>query len=315
MKPFISFVLLLIVNSISAQKIEKYYDYKWRETDASKARFYGVAIKTDSGWRRNDYFIYEKKLQMAGLYEDDSCTIRNGYFYYFYPNGNLLESGEYVHDKKQGLWISYYSNGMMYDSAVYNEGHITGMHLMWNREGYLIDSAVFYNDGSGVEVSWFDNGSPSSAGRYAEGHKMNGKWQFFRKNGNLSVIETYDHGTLIKSEYYDETGQPTDFHTPNSGAEFPGGEKAWLKYIQRNIYFPSQYKFVNGDKAVVVVTAEIDEDGNMINVEASVPFHKSFDEIVLDALKDSPKWFPAFDHNRNVKTKIRQEVTFAQNDF
>jgi len=315
MKPFISFLLLLIAKSITAQKIEKFYDYKWRETDESKARFFSVAGKTDSGWRRNDYFIYEKSLQMAGLYEDDSCKIKNGYFYFFYPNKNLSESGKYVHNKKEGLWVSYYSNGMMRDSAFFVDGHVTGVYLRWHSNGYPADSIMWNNDGTGVEVTWFDNGSPSSAGRYVEGNKLNGKWQFFRKNGNLSAIETYDHGNLVKTDYYDENGQPTDFHTPDSDADFPGGESGWHKYIGKHIYFPSQYKFVNGDQAVVVIQADIDEDGNMSNVEVTIPFHKDFDAIVLNAVKKSPKWLPAFQHNRNVKYRITQEVSFTQHEY
>jgi antitoxin component YwqK of YwqJK toxin-antitoxin module len=314
MKPFISILLLFFVKNIAAQKIEKFYDYKWSETDASKARFYGIAEKTDSGWRRHDYFIHEQSLQMAGLYEDDSCTIKNGYFYFFHPNGNLMETGKFVHDQKEGIWLSYYPDGIMSDSIFYEHGHKIGVCLSWHRNGFPSDSSVWNSDGSGVEVSWFDNGSPSSAGRYIDWKVPNGKWQFFRKNGKLSAIETYDHGKIIKAEYYDENGQLTDFHEPDSDADFPGGMAGWHKYIDKHIYFPNQYKFTNGDEAIVVISGVVDEDGNMTDVQVLVPFHKDFDKIILDAVKKSPKWLPAVQHNRNVKYRIKQEVTFKQND-
>jgi hypothetical protein len=54
--------------------------------------------------------------------------------------------------------------------------------------GYLSDSAMYNPDGSGIHVSWFDNGNPSSAGYLAAGYKPRGRWKYFHKNGNLSAV-------------------------------------------------------------------------------------------------------------------------------
>ena len=58
---------------------------------------------------------------------------------------------------------------------------------------------------SGVEVSWFDNGQPSSAGKFSE-FKQHGQWQYFHKNGQISSIEIYDHDSLKNKQYFDENG-------------------------------------------------------------------------------------------------------------
>lgn len=315
MKRFIFLFLLITANYNFAQKIEKYYDYNWKETVPEKARFFSLLEKTDSGWHCRDYFIHERSLQMDGFYEDADEKIKNGNFHFFHPNGNLMQTGKYVHGKKEGVWLSYHQNGMMSDSAYYSAGNPVGVKLGWYNNGYPSDSSFWNSDGTGIEIRWFDDGTPSSAGRFTEWKNPNGKWQFFHRNGKLSSLETYNNGLLLKKEYYDENGNPADTNNIDRSAVFPGGISAWSKYLGKHLYFPDQYKFVNGDEAVVVVSAAIDEKGMITDVEVTTPFHKDFDRIALDVVKKSPKWIPAVQHNRHVKYRFRQAVTFHQTEY
>lgn len=295
-------------------QIEKFLDYKDRETDITHARFYVNIIKTDSGWLRNDYFIRERKLQMSGLYQDSTCKIASGTFYYFHSNGQLQSTGHYVDGKKDGLWIGYYSNGMINDSTHYNRDRPVGTSLRWHRNGFLSDSSVFNGDGNAVKVSWFDDGSVSAAGRFSAGYKENGKWKYFHKNGKVSAEEIYESGRLVDRKYFDENGNPeADTTSKDRRSDFPGGPKAWLKYLDKKGYFPPQYTITNADSVTVVVRAEIDEDGKVDDVEIVVPFNPSFDDIVKRVLQKSPPWIPAIHHNRKVKSYITQPVTFAMN--
>jgi antitoxin component YwqK of YwqJK toxin-antitoxin module len=314
MKSLLLTLFLIAASFCNAQKIEKYFDYLWKECEPNSARFYAHIEKTDSGWHRSDYFIHEKKLQMDGTYEDVDCKIANGRFYFFHANGVIESTGNYVHGKKDGLWLSNHPNGMISDSTVYLNGKPFGNSLSWFENGYPHDSAVWNMDGSGVIISWFDTGAPSSAGRYAAGEKAIGKWQFFHKNGKLSALETYNNdGFLADKQYFDERGNVMNDTTHNDrDAEFPGGPKAWEKYFLKGLYFPSQYKIVNGDKAVVVVTFTIDENGMPANVFVSTPFYPAFDKIGENVIKRSPQWIPAMRHNRKIKSTQIQAVVFTQ---
>jgi outer membrane biosynthesis protein TonB len=113
--------------------------------------------------------------------------------------------------------------------------------------------------------------------------------------------------------YYDEQGGVTDTVNKDRPASFPGGLKAWQKYLEKKLYFPPQYKFVNRDKAIVVVDAVIDEEGNVTDVAVSTPFHPAFDKIAVEVVRKSPQWQPAIIHNRKLRHKIRQGVYFSQN--
>lgn len=313
MKYLVLFIFLTTTYTARAQKIQHYYDWRWEPIEPASARFYEEVEMKDSAWKRIVYYLRERSQKMSGNYRDSSCTIPNGKFRYYHPNGIADSVGEYRDGKKEGLWLAFHSNGMIADSAMYINGNKVGTAFRWHKNGYIADSSVISEDGSGVSVTWFDNGLPSSAGRFSAGHQMHGKWKFFHKNGNLSAVEVYDNGKAVDNQYFDEDGklQP-DAIVIDRQASFTGGAEGWKKFITKQVYFPSQYRIVNADKAVVVVQGVVDEDGKMTDVEVYNPFEPTFDKIAVNAVRNSPKWTPAVQHNRKVKYKIRQVVTFSQ---
>jgi TonB family protein len=309
------FFLLLISTCIQAQKIEKYYDYNWKPVeDPARARYYSIVEKKDSGWSRLDYFIREGRLQMAGFFKDPDCKINHGAFAFYHANGYQQSKGKYLNGKRYGTWLWFHENGSLSDSSTYTiEGWVMGTRMAWHANGMIADSTVIHPDGSGVSVLWWDNGHPSTAGRYAPGFKKNGKWQYFHSNGQIGSQETYDHDRLTTKVYYDENGvQQTDTTNRDGEATFPGGLAVWQKFLQKNIYFPSQYKITNADQAVVMVRFAITEDGTVSEVTVTDSFHPDIDKIAVEAVKKSPKWKPAISHNRKMKEYHSQPVTFSQ---
>ncbi|SDD71879.1 energy transducer TonB [Niabella drilacis] len=297
-----------------AQNIERYYDTQWKETQPADARYYSRIQKTDSGWLLKNFFISEKSLQMTGLYSDEQQKIKNGEFIYYHSNGRPERKGKYIHDKKEGIWVSFHRNGMMADSAFHKNGQVLGGHKSWSPEGYLTDSSFFGTDGSGFKIAWFDNGSVSSAGLYGPGYRKKGKWKYYHKKGQPSSEEYYENGQQTGKKFFNEDGTPkADSTNPEKPADFPGGVQAWYKYLKHRLYFPPQYKLKNGDRATVVISFIIDESGKVSEAFVSDPFHPAFDVIALQLIQKSPDWVPATDqHNRHVKAYRTQPVTFLR---
>lgn len=313
MKLMFIIICLLFTLSSHCQKIEKFFDYKWNETVLQYARFFSLIEKTDSGWHRRDYFVHERLLQKDGMYTDSACKLPNGYFKSYHANKQLQSSGNYVNGKRDGLWLQFYQNGMIKDSTTFSNGNPVGTSLKWHRNGFISDSAVYISDGSGLCISWFDDGTPSSAGRLTPRLNEYGKWVYFHKSGKRSSEAIYNDGKLAEVKYFDEEGNIiTDTSNRNKGSAFPGGLPAWQKYLQNSLYFPSSVKITNSDKAVVVVDAAIDENGKVCEVEVSSSFHPVFDKIALQVVNKSRDWIPALHHNRRVKSYIRQAITFMQ---
>lgn len=313
MKAIIVSLLLFTSFATVAQKKELYFDFRWKPCEPSVARYYAVVEKKDSLWHRLDYFINEKTVQMEGSFRDADCTVEEGPFTYYHSNGVIESAGMYKNGKRHGPWFRYYDNKMISDSVTYDNGNVVGTRLQWHRNGYLLDSSSWSPDGNGTQVSWFDNGNPSAAGRYVAGEKRHGKWQFFHRNGNISAMEVYNSGQLASRAYYDEGGrQISDTTNKDREADFPGGMKAWQKYLQKNLYFPPKWQFKNDGQAIVLVDWAIDEEGNVTDVRVTGSLHPEFDKIAVDVIRKSPKWIPAVDHNRKIKAFCRQPVTFVQ---
>ena len=312
-RTFFTILFLFLFLYSNAQKTDKYFDYAWKECKPTVARFYSQIIKTDSGYNRKDYYVRERKLLMSGNFKDSLLQIKTGKFHYFHSNGYLKSFGTYVNNKKEGLWLSYHDNRVISDSTAYLHDKPLGVSLSWHPNGYLSDSVFTNEDGSGTSLSWFDNGFLSSVGQFSIGQKLHGLWKFYHNNGKISSLETYLESELIDKKYFDENGIRMSITTNNDRyPEFPGGKKVWQKYLDNHIFFPSEYKIMNSEAVTIIVSFTINEKGMLENVYASTPFDKNFDQIAVEAIKKSPQWIPAIEHNRRVKFHYNQLVNFKQ---
>lgn len=304
---------LLSIFCYAQKTIETWYDENWAETHEQLGRYYSHLEHTDSGWYRKDMYISARKWQMLGLYEDKECTQRNGVFYFFYPSGKLKSYGAYEHNKKKGPHFEYFADGSLKDSAFYENNHVKGAAAGWYKNGYPEYKLTYDENGNGVYMNWFDDGQPSSSGWYKNFGQRNGRWQFFHKNGKVSAVELYDMGEIKASQYFNEEGSPeNDTSKINQPLTFPGGKKAWSKYIHSQLYFPSNLDIKTGYHVALVVTATIDEKGKVIDVEVDLPIHPQMDKIAVEALMKSPLWLPEKQHNRKVVSTFSQSVSFER---
>jgi antitoxin component YwqK of YwqJK toxin-antitoxin module len=305
------FALALYCNTF-AQPKEIFYDFFWKESSPENATYYGVKLKTDSGWLQTNYYILTKKLQMTALYTDEACKVHHGHVYYYHANGIPSAIGRMINNKKEGVCLSYHSNGIISDSALFKNGKVVDKRFQWHRNGMMSDSISRINDSTYVHIGWFEDGNISYAG-YEVNEKQNGKWQYFHHNGQVSALETYTHGKLVKAEYFDEQGQALkDTSMVNREVTFKGGQAAWTKYLGKNLYWPEGLKFTTPASVTVGVSFWVDENGKVSDAEVYLPFHSSFDKIALKTIKNSPDWLPAISHNRKVRVQRRQPVIFAQ---
>lgn len=98
-------------------------------------------------------------------------------------------------------------------------------------------------------------------------------------------------------------------------ASFPGGEQAWTKYIQREIEIHidklSRNKASNGTCEVMFI---VGKDGSTTNVEALTLKKSLLAKILIDAIKNGPRWNPAIMNGKPVKAWRRQKITFRAPD-
>ena len=303
--------LLILCSTAIGQKKETFYDFSWKETTPENATYYSVKVKTDSGWLQTDYYIRTQRLQMSALYADEAAEVHNGHAYYYHANGIPSVIGRMINNKEEGVCVSYHPNGRMSDSALFRNGNVVDKRFQWHPNGMMSDSTSKVNDSTYISVGWFEDGNISYAG-YLRNDEQYGKWQYFHHNGQVSALETYENGRLLKAEYFDEQGKPLkDTSMVNRKASMNGGQAAWTRYLERNLTWPEGLTFTTPASVTVGVSFWVDENGQVTDAEVSLPFHEAFDRIALRIIKNSPKWLPAIAHNRKIRVHKLQPVVFS----
>lgn len=94
-------------------------------------------------------------------------------------------------------------------------------------------------------------------------------------------------------------------------AMFPGGDVAWIKYIQDNVDpdVPVRNKAKKGVYQVIILF-RVKLDGTISNINAETNYGYGMEEEAIRVIKNSPKWIPAFQNGRNVSAYRRQPITF-----
>ncbi len=94
-------------------------------------------------------------------------------------------------------------------------------------------------------------------------------------------------------------------------AEFPGGNSAWLKYVQSNLSLNinSENQIPKG-KYVVVIRFIVSKDGTISNLASETKHGYGMEEEVMRLIKNSPKWTLAMQNGNIVNAYRRQPFTF-----
>ncbi|HTQ27785.1 MAG TPA: energy transducer TonB [Puia sp.] len=91
-------------------------------------------------------------------------------------------------------------------------------------------------------------------------------------------------------------------------SKFPGGDAAWARFLSANLVYPSKAvrKKVEG---TVIVQFIVDKEGVVSDVQA-ISGPDLLRDAAVEVFKKSPKWEPAFQYGRKVKSYKKQPVVF-----
>lgn len=94
-------------------------------------------------------------------------------------------------------------------------------------------------------------------------------------------------------------------------AYFPGGEKAWLRYLTTNLDpgVPVRKKAPAGTYHVVIQFI-VDKEGKVSDIIALTEWGFGMEAEVMRILRKAPKWEPAILNEKPVKAYRKQPITF-----
>lgn len=297
-----------------AQKREEFFDYSFQPSPRSPY-YYVITEKKDSGWYREAYYLSQKTMAMKGWYKDEACKIAHGPMTWYHPTKFLRTKGLYLNGQQEGLWESYNEQGHQTDSSYYSGGHRTGISLHWHDNGFQRDSLNFDGQGNGVQVSWYDDGSFASAGRWTADTVKTGRWKYYHKNGNLLATEDYAAGKLQLCQCYDEAGKALDTaDCREREAEPSGGLRGWQAFLQRSLQNMLERKANSREwgtgQLSVVVRFVVEKDGSLSEFTPLTQYGKGVEEEIISLLKRAPRWTPGRQWGRPVRSYHTQPITF-----
>lgn len=91
-------------------------------------------------------------------------------------------------------------------------------------------------------------------------------------------------------------------------SKYPGGDAAWMRYLNKNLSYP-QDAADNEIQGVVVVQFIVDKDGVVSEVQA-VSGPKELHNEAVRVIRKSGKWTPAIQNGRQVKSYKKQPIYF-----
>ena len=119
------------------------------------------------------------------------------------------------------------------------------------------------------------------------------------------VIEEYVAPEVIEEEVVEQE----IFQIVEEMPAFPGGEKALLEYVAKNIKYP-QIARETGIQGRVFVGFVVEPDGSVSNVKILRGIGGGCDEEAMRVIKSLPKWKPGKQRGKAVRVSYQIPVVF-----
>lgn len=239
-------------------------------TTTDNAIFTGYAVKTGDRWSAQLYDNQEN-LIARGSYASKKCNDKNGWFTFYYPEGNRAASGQYFRDRKDGNWRIWYPNGQLRDSIEYEKDRPNGSYY-----------------------TYFENGLLSGKGTFRDGIE-DGTFTWYHPNGKISSVEEYIKGALAGQQCYDTAGRKQ--LTNCKQYAFPSNpQQVALNDMFKDPSILPKNKVGSIIEGTVTIKIHITETGELKELAILTADHPLLDSLVRKTL-NVQQWTPAFNHN------------------
>ncbi len=92
--------------------------------------------------------------------------------------------------------------------------------------------------------------------------------------------------------------------------EFPGGQAAWAKFLQKNLRYPYMAQEA-GVQGKVYISFVIEKDGTLSDVKLVRGIGYGCDDEAIRVIKKSPKWEPGMQNKSNVRVRYNMPINYT----
>ncbi len=165
----------------------------------------------------------------------------------------------------------------------------------------------------GSYLEYYPSGGLHILGKYINNIKEK-EWYYYDDTGKATLTEIYKAGELIASKIPDTSKKKDSIngitYKDEREAEFRGGKKEWIKYLQKNLKSEVGLNSVKG--GIVRVLFIVNTTGNTSNIYLKKSVEFVLDEEALRVIRNSPPWIPAFQNGKTLNAYRLQPITFIK---
>jgi protein TonB len=156
-----------------------------------------------------------------------------------------------------------------------------------------------------------ENGRADSSGWYVNGLRE-GSWTYFDDEGKAYLTKEYSQGAVVSEKTHEKLPEGLKEAPLKPGeieSAFVGGSKGWQQYLNKNLRYPRE-AFTGGTQGEVKLMFVVNKEGLVEDLWVFKSVAHSLDEESQRLIADSPKWTPAFQDGRIVKSYKLQPIRY-----
>ncbi len=314
-RSFVLLTLLFCAGKAVSQpyKYVYYFDNNYNTAEQSVSTVTGKGYEDNGAFKVDFYSKATNQLLLSATYKDSTLGALHGMFRSYFSNLTTEVSGNYVNNEMDGVWQYWNTGGRKTDSIIYKNGVKTAYasYIYAYRGTDIIDAKtlqpisqreyypVRYSFTDSLNNTFYEKIFSQTAGHNgAVDYEVN-------FTGQRGFLKEYDStGALKKTD--------SVFNRTFKEAGFPGGDAAWRVFMQQNLN--SLVAVNNGAHEgtyTVIVRFIINTDGTLSNIEAESDPGYGMGKEAIRVISQSPKWTPAIQYGKYVKSYRRQPITFS----
>ena len=160
----------------------------------------------------------------------------------------------------------------------------------------------------GKYKEWYPNGVLHENIDYKK-DVLDGDLFTYWDNNQLKRQDLYKDGKLINGKCFTNEGHEIDYFPYQQMPEYPGGEKALLDFINRNLSYPVDAQR-QGIQGKVVIRFVVEKTGYVARIEVYKGVSPELDKEAVRVVKNLPKWKPGMKDGELMSVWYTLPLTF-----
>ncbi|MDO9510116.1 MAG: TonB family protein [Bacteroidales bacterium] len=164
----------------------------------------------------------------------------------------------------------------------------------------------------GISKTWYPDGQLKREINYKKG-LLHGCFESWYPDGTLKRKDKYSNGEVMNGQCFGRDGSDTTWYKYEIWPEYPGGERAFHKFLESNIKYPDKAR--NKHKSgTVYLQFCVETDGTISDIVILKGICESLDKEALRLASKIEQWKPGFIDGVPIRLIMNMPIKFTLSD-